>query len=328
MFSEILVFIVLILVIAISAVIQAERNDHQSSAIIYGATFSTTYADNLGLDPRRAYLAVIDELGLRHIRLPVYWSDVEPTQNIYAWDELDWMIDEAAKRGVNLTLVIGRKVPRWPECYVPDWAEKLASNYQNQALLDFLENVVRRYETSPAVSRYQVENEPFYNFGECPTPDANLFDRELALVRQWSDKPIQLTVSGENEFWVDTAIPADILGVSMYRATWSQIFGYWIYPMNPDYYGAKALAVAPLTDAVIVSELQAEPWFRGPLKEADLADLVKEFTPEDLARNIQFAKEAGFDEVYFWGVEYWYWLSQKGEPALWDAGKELIQSAL
>ncbi len=320
--SELIIFTAFIILIAVFAIVQTLRVHVPEKQVRFGATFSVTYAESLGLDWRRAYLSVLDELGVKALRLPVYWDTLEKEENHYQFDDLDWMMDEAGKRGVAVTLAIGRKVPRWPECFIPDWAERLSPNYQNQALLDEIENVVSRYDDR--VERWQIENEPFYDFGDCPTPDAKLFDAELALVRRLSDRPISLTTSGENEFWADTALPADVLGVSMYRTTWNPLFGYTVYPIGPDFYSAKAVAVRPFVEKVIVSELQAEPWMKAPVAQSSSEQLAKEFTAKQLKDNVAFAREAGFDEIYFWGVEYWYWLKLNGHGALWDEGRALM----
>jgi len=43
-------------------------------------------------------------------------------------------------------------------------------------------------------------------------------------------------------------------------------------------------------------------------------------------KNITFAKEAGFDEVYLWGVEWWYLLKEKKNyPNYWETAKKLWQ---
>ncbi len=316
------VFFLFAVVVAVLAVLGARTKQH-ALTVSYGATFSTVYAENLGLRWREVYTAMLDELQIKRVRLPVYWSELEPEEHVYHFDDLDWMLAEAAKRDVRVTLAIGRKVPRWPECYIPDWAEKMSRAEARQSLLDELENIVRRYDDQEVVERYQVENEPFYSFGECPTPDAELFDQEVALVKRLSNKPIQLTTSGENEFWLDTAIPANVLGVSMYRVTWNDVVGYSVYPLGPEYYAAKTLAVRPFTDKVIVSELQAEPWFTKGIEEQTPEELASQFTPTELSANVAFAKQAGFDEVDFWGVEYWYWMREHGQDGLWQAGVRL-----
>ncbi len=41
--------------------------------ITYGVSFNTFYAEELGLDPRLVYRAILDDLGVRHLRL-VFWG--------------------------------------------------------------------------------------------------------------------------------------------------------------------------------------------------------------------------------------------------------------
>ncbi|MFA7319047.1 MAG: hypothetical protein WC022_00385, partial [Parcubacteria group bacterium] len=42
-----------------------------------GVTFSARYASDIGLDWKEAYLATLDDLGVKKIRLPVYRDLVE-----------------------------------------------------------------------------------------------------------------------------------------------------------------------------------------------------------------------------------------------------------
>ena len=70
----------------------------RAAAPAYGVTFSTLYAQELGLDWKAAYLATLDDLGIRHFRIPVYWRAEEKTQGVYDWSDVDWMLEEAAKR--------------------------------------------------------------------------------------------------------------------------------------------------------------------------------------------------------------------------------------
>lgn len=324
--TEGVIFLLFVFVIAVFASLQANRQ--QVTPVTYGATFSSAYAESLGLNWRDAYVDTLNTLPLKRLRIPIYWSDLQPTVETFNWEELDWMVDQAEAREISLVLVVGRKVPRWPECYVPDWAEHISADEQGQRVLEEIEAIVRRYDHRQIVERYQIENEPFYYFGDCPVPNAKLFDDEVALVRRLSDKPIQLTTSGENEFWIDVALPADILGVSLYRVTWDKIIGYSVYPVSADYYATKAAAVTSLADDVVVSELQAEPWLTMPIEQQTPAELAPQFTAEELLANVDFAKAAGFTEVNFWGIEYWYWMRQQGYPELWDAGRAIMEDTL
>ena len=89
--------------------------------IIYGVSFNTPYAWELGLNPREVYTDVLDDLGVRHLRLAAHWSMVEAERDRFDFSELDYQISEAEKRGAEVILGVGRRLPRWPECHVPRW---------------------------------------------------------------------------------------------------------------------------------------------------------------------------------------------------------------
>lgn len=46
---------------------------------------------------------------------------------------------------------------------------------------------------------------------------------------------------------------------------------------------------------------------------------------EDFKENINFARRAGFEEVYLWGVEWWHWLKEEAsEPRFWEEARKLF----
>ncbi len=291
----------------------------------FGATFSTVYARQLGLDPKKTFLEALDELKIRQFRIPVYWSEIEPATGGFDFDELDWMLEEAGKRGAKVTLAIGRKVPRWPECFIPDWAEQLDASEAKQALLSMLETVVLHYRDHPAVEQWQVENEPFFPFGVCPLPDRALFLDELALVRSLDKRPILLTVSGEIDPWIDAARHGDALGISLYRVTWNRWYGYAFYPLSPLFYGLRARVLAPFVPDVVISELQAEPWFSRPASELNGKERAELFTPRDLTNQVEFARRTGISQAWVWGIEWWAAQREHGDASLWKVGKEVFK---
>lgn len=292
-----------------------------------GVTFSTSYARQLGLDPRETFTALLDEVGVRQFRIPVYWSDVQPTEGEYRWDDIDWMMDEAAERGAEVTLAVGYKVPRWPECYIPDWAETGGYPFDREKLLVYLQAAVERYRDAPALARWQVENEPYLAYGICPEAEEADIAREVSLVRSLDDRPVVMTVSGELQRWGPTAIQSDILGISIYRITWDKLIGYFRYPLPADFYRFRARLVGASTDTVVISELQAEPWFPEAIQNRAPSEWAKEFTAEDLRENVTFAAETGIEEADLWGAEWWYFLSKNSEPELWEEAKELFGAA-
>ena len=304
---------------------QALLNVPKNASTRYGVTFSHTYTTYLGLDPEQTYEALIEELGVRAVRLPVYWSEIQTQPDEYHWDLTDRLVEFSEKNEVKLTMVVGTKVPRWPECYVPDWAEKLDNKDLQQAALKMIETTVERYKDSPAVERWQVENEPFFAFGTCKPLSKSDWQARIDLVRRLDPThPIQITVSGESEPWKTEAQSADILGISMYRLSWNSIFGYFVYPLSPEFYYLRAKLVEKDVSRVIVSELQAEPWFSQAIASRPLSEWYHVFDEQMFRSNLQFVKEAHLSEVYLWGAEWWYLLKQNGDDRLWNVAKTLF----
>ena len=151
--------------------------------IRWGVAFSKPFATEMGLDWREVYLAILDDLGAKRIRLPIYWQDVEVEQGKYNFDDYNWMIEEAKKRDVQLILVVGRKLPRWPECHAPFWADKLSENEKQEKILATMSKEVERYKDIENLYLWQVDNEPFLPFGKCTISNADFLDREIATVK-------------------------------------------------------------------------------------------------------------------------------------------------
>ncbi len=297
-----------------------------SKSVRFGITYSTTYAQSLGLDVKKTYADIIENLGVRFVRLPVYWSEIEPKKNTYEWSQLDDMVHYSESHNVKLTLVVGSKVPRWPECYVPNWAQPLSEPDQQTETLKMIQSVVDRYKSSTAVERWQVENEPFFPFGICQQISKKDLIEQIDLVRRLDTRPIQLTAGGEIEPWRAVAERADILGISMYRKTWNKTLGYFEYPLSPEFYLLRAKLIGDLQKKVIISELQAEPWFSKSIKEESLEHWYQAFSAEDFQNNIDYAKASHLDEAYLWGAEWWEYARLKGDDRLWNVAKEVFSN--
>jgi len=319
--------ILIVLLFALAGAIFWWKNwSTKSEPLKLGVTFSTAYSYNLGLDPRETFLALLNDLQIKDFRVPIYWSEIEPARGEFDWQMLDFMVTEAARHNAKLTLVIGRKVPRWPECFIPNWAEGLIGSKADEAVLEMEKTVVERYKDNPTVERWQIENEPFFPFGICPAPSQDLLNEEISLVRSLDDRSVMLTVSGEMDPWFSTARSADVLGVSMYRVSYNPIFGFVPYPLTPFVYRFRAWTMSPfLKEEVIISELQAEPWFTKSFDELTGEERAVAFTADDLQTNINFAAETGFSKAYLWGAEWWYLEKLAGRAELWQAAKILFK---
>lgn len=300
-------------------------NPPASETVGMGVTFSQKYAEELGLDWRETYTSMLDDLGVRRLRIPVYWDRAETSRGIYDWSEVDWMLDEAGKRGAKVILVLGRKVPRWPECHEPGWVKSEGQAAQDRDLMDFLADEVAHFKDSSVVTVWQVENEPLFMFGECPKPDRKLLKREVDLVKSLDSRPVMLTDSGELSTWLRTATLSDRLGISMYRLVWSRELGFLYWPLSPRYYSERIDVIKSLVDDVIISELQAEPWFSKPVDQTPLEDQYETMDIARLRNNVDFAKRTGASEIYLWGVEWWYWMDRHGDARFIDEAKIIFR---
>ena len=303
-----------------------EKIDHSAEL---GLTFSYRYAEDIGLDWQETYLAILDDLGVKKVRVPVYWNSVEEVQDQYNWERVDWQLDEAARRNVEVILVLGQKVPRWPECYIPEWA-KDDKKLKDKELLEIVAKSVERYKSHPAVKFWQVENEPFLAFGVCPPLDKDLLDQEISIVRTLDpSRELIVTDSGELSLWVQAAKRADVFGTTMYLEVVSEKVGRWKYPIGPRFFHFKKWLIETFADQErgIVVELQAEPWISGWTTSRPLEEQFSSMNEKKLVENINFARKTGFPIIYLWGGEWWYWLKTTQDyPALWETAKTMFNN--
>jgi hypothetical protein len=277
----------------------------------------------------------LDDLKIREIRLVAYWPMVEPQKGIYDYADLDWQIEQASSRGAKIILAVGERLPRWPECHTPEWATRLELDMTSPIYLSvnkreylemYIKETINRYKNNPNIIAWEVENEPFLNFGECPTVDTVFLDKEIALVRGLDSRPIMITDSGELSVWVRAASRADIFGTTMYRYVWSKWVGAYKYPIPAAFFRAKEritrLFVGQKKPFVVI-ELQGEPWQHLQTYEISMDEQIKNLSFDNFKGIIQYAKETGFSKYYLWGAEWWWSLAQNGHPEYWDYVKQI-----
>lgn len=298
---------------------------YSNQPVIFGVSYAPFYAEEIGLDPKITYQQILTQLNVKNIRLNAYWNEIEPIQGIYDFNELDWYINEAQKNQANIILTVGFKLPRWPECRKPEW---LSEDNRQEHQLIMVQKVIERYNQSPTIKAFQIENEPYLNFGICPGVDGKFFDREMKMVRGITQKPILVTDSGELQSWVKPMQQSDIFGTTLYRKVTDQYFGEIFYPLPPSFYKVKSdLArgiFAKNNQETIVAELQAELWAGKPLTEIPLDEQLKKFPLTQFQSTINYSKRTGFQSFYLWGVEWWYYLASHGHPEYLEYAKTLF----
>ena len=295
--------------------------------VVLGMTFSPRYAEGLGLDWKETYVAMLDDLQVKRLRLSLYWDLAEPKKDEYDFSQLDWQLDEAGKRNAEAIVAVGLKVPRWPECHIPEWA-KDDEALRRKEMLQMFELTVKRYKDDKTVTSWQVENEPFLPFGICPKFDPYFLTSEVALVHELDpSRPVIVTDSGELSLWYKAAREGDIFGTTLYRHIYQKRLGYVTYPIGPNFFILKEWWARLMSDQehFMVIELQAEPWANGWVGTVPLPEQFITMDETKLVENVTYARRVGFKEIYLWGVEWWYWLKvEKNYPALWDTGRELF----
>jgi hypothetical protein len=323
---KIIVVIILFLAVAYGLLDRATYNPNKK--MIYGVTFSKKFAQQMGINWQAAYSALLDDLKVKYLRLPTYWDNIEPQKGKFNFTDIDWQVNEAAKRNVKIIMIVGRRQPRWPECHDPGWLNSLTQEDKSQAIINNIKTVVNRYKSNNAIEFWQVENESFLDFfGECPKMTSQQLSEEIGLVRLLDTRKIIITDSGELSTWYPSIKMGDIFGTTVYRTTWNKYIGYWRYFFLPaSYYRVKGALWQKPQEQLMVAELQAEPWIAHDPVGTPLAEQFKTMNAKDLVANADYSAKTNFSRSYFWGVEWWYWLKNiKGDNSVWEAARKYFQ---
>jgi hypothetical protein len=296
----------------------------------YGVSFSTKQARNLGLDWKAAFLATVDDLQFKQLRLMSYWDESEAIRGQFNFTDLDWQMNEAAKRGIKVSLGAGLRQPRWPECHEPEWATKLTGNEWKQSLYAYMEIVANRYKNNPALDSWQLENEGMNNwFGTCDLPDRQRLIEEFSLMKQWDpNHPVLMSLSDQHGLPINGPVP-DGYGFSVYRIVWNDKFppnGYMYYPTPIWYHRLRALIIEQTQHRpTFIHELQMEPWGQQDFKNLSIEEQNKSMSVRQIPKSFMFARQIGMKDIYLWGSEWWYWRKVHGDPSVWNTVKQQLQ---
>jgi len=303
------------------------QDDLTHKSDFFGVTFSTKYASELGLDWREAYQAILDELQVKYIRIPVYWDEIEKEEGKFDFSNYDYLIETGGKQGAEFIISIGRRIPRWPECHSPAWLGHKDISAVQTDTLEMLKIVVEHYRDQANIEYWQVENEAFLGtFGVCPPLDEKFLEQEFNLVRSLDSRPIIITGSGELGFWRREAKIGDVFGSTLYRVVYNNFVGFIKYPFPPAYYRWKAKLADLTPNNLMILELQAEPWVpRGRATNLTVDEINRSMSVRQFRANLQYAINLDFPRAYAWGVEWWYWQKKYGNPEYWRIAETLFK---
>jgi hypothetical protein len=280
----------------------------------FGASLSVKVCRDYAIDDLKVIKYAFNELGIKNFRLMSYWDEIETTPEKYNFEYLDKQFRLIENLGGKVSLAVGKRQPRWPECHIPSWALIQTNKEWYDKLYLFLETTVERYKNNPALLSYQLENEALLKeFGNCKDGDYNRerLKKELSIIKALDKKhPVIMSLSNNWGFPVFGPFP-DIFGFSLYRINYGQgkytrsLFPAWWYKLRASiiklYSGKKAL----------IHELQTEPWGPKANHEMSVPEQFESMSLDQLSGNIQFAKKTELYPIYLWGLEWWFYLNSE-----------------
>lgn len=307
-----------------------------------GASFSHRHLKYLGLDPQKA-LCEFKSLGLKWIRLSVYWDEIEPQKGEFDFTKLEAIIKYCEKHKINVVLTVGMKAQRHPEYYLPYWINgKVKTDVtrkitfeENKELLDavlkFIEMAVKHFKKYRCLKVWQVENEPLDSSGEnWWRLDAKFLKSEVDIVRKLDPKRKILINLWGNELSIrkvykQTIKLADIVGFDIYLRhpiSFWKFFTKYIGPLDSkEKIKQIGKEIKDSGKEFWITELQTEPW--EPNELVAKSDNPPSFLPEQLKTNLDYALTLSPNIILLWGFEYWYWRKENGDRRFWEEVKKL-----
>lgn len=301
----------------------------------------------MDIDVRTTYWDVLD-LGFDIIRLGAYWDEIEKKEGEYDFSMLDWQIEQAKEKGVDLVVTVGMKAPRWPEFFIPDWVlskmripyggEVSKSPYLREKTLRFIETVVERYAHEKAIRYWQVENEAMDRSG------ANYWwigwdflKEEVELVRKL-DKDRRLIILtaatypnkvlfflarfrlGGHPIYESLKL-CDILGINVYPVVGHKFWRFRLYFWSSKsernrYFSTVLKIIRKHGKQAWIMELQAEPWEPGFLVYT-AKERPPTAWPEVARESFKEFQDLGYETIFLWGAEYWRFRSLLHEDREW-----------
>lgn len=287
--------------------------------MILGTTFSTNHCEYIKLDYQDSFKQILD-LKFDFIRIGTYWSIIESSKEDIELDSLMYMLDLCENNGQDVVLTIGMKAPRWPEFYIPKWAQ----DNLEQNVLDFNLKILQFIKNYTCIKYLQIENEPLD-----PTwPDnnfvpVNLLYKEIEQAKSFNYDVI-VNFWG-NELTKRNLYPlvinyTDIIGIDIY---YNQNIGPNKYtgPLDSDPKLKKL--ITKITKPIWIMELQAEPWEVDVFYAKDIPP--KSINPKLLEKNYDRAIKLGVKAIFFWGCEFWLWQKAKGDLSYLETIKNIIK---
>jgi glycosyl hydrolase family 42 (putative beta-galactosidase) len=338
--------LLLILVVSGGALLAPAAPARTTEPMQLGFTFSQLQASYLDISYQTAYQRLM-QLSPAVVRLAAYWNEIEPRPGEFDFSSLDWLVGNTPA-GTRVVLTLGMKAPRWPEYFIPTWLEQ-ANNLPDgvrvsddeelrAALPTYVLAVVEHYRQSPAITYWQVENEPLDPSGpRLWTIGQDVLEDEIALVRELDPlkRPVVVTTfvetnpvrqlpgldDGTGRRVRTLTQQADIVGLDLYPVRGAAILGKDVFVRWPAFVWQHQVRsiqrmLAGAGKQAWITEVQAEPWLVTHIVYLDRLPRP-EIVPSEMEFVVSQIRASGFDSALLWGAEYWYMRMQRFDDARW-----------
>jgi len=319
---------------------------------ILGTTFSQLQCHYIELDWQATFRSICG-LGFDEVRLCAYWHEIEHTENEFDFSKIDWLLDECDRHGIKATVAVGMKVPRWPEFHFPNWLrDRYDTQTQTQALdqnaaiaahaLNFVHRVVDHCRTAPSLVCWQVENEPFTHLeiARGRYLSFEFVQTEIELVRSWAAVHQQVTTTGSivlpaaQDPKEETALKkslelVDAFGVNVYTKVPLRNTFFYLEPLPPFWETLERWQTEATQKGkeIWIAEAQAEPWEPNQLVALNKPNYPSS-SPRRATNLVTTLVELGYDRVFLWGCEYWYWHLKHDRNHWWWAMQQIVEAKI
>jgi len=237
---------------------------------LYGVSYSFEQAGWYGLDPKKSYVDLLDNLKVDWVRLPFFWDQMTlplrqsaDSEGQAEWtfnknfEDLKWAVSEADRRNIKVIIALGAKTPYFPEYHWPKeiaskvrFGEQITSSHPVASdILEIDKKVVGELSSYDNIIYWQVENEPLIGNVNKWKIDSSLIAKEVEIVKQadFKKRPVILNhaaVGFYDKSWqklLPILQPNDVFAVNTFFKTkgtdlvTAKIFGREIHILWPNH---------------------------------------------------------------------------------------------
>ena len=313
-----------------------------------GFSFSPLISEYGERDPAADLEVLLDATQPDLVRLPVYWSMVQPTPDRLDFTSVDRLLQVVAYHNLRAThqtrvvLTVGARNFLYPELHSPAWAGPREQPYLGRVMAGhayrtYFETSITRYRDSPLLYAWQVENEPLDYVTNEITGDDRISTDQLA----WEVRTVhRLDPAHKAAITTYDGLNTTIDMLQIWAPALLTPFGPTGHPEAAMHAG-DALGLDMYLDGpnipyrhVTSISLRAQ-WKQqsiafwadrahGRDKDVWLAEMQAHpwsdsgtFTPDDMIASAVNYRQEELDVVLLWGVDTWLqdpaWLAAAGE---------------